>query len=154
MNEPDTPIKGNPLSILLVEDNDSHAQLVTRNFQDSRLMNPITHVKDGALALDYIYNRGIYSEEPVNITNLVLLDLRLPKIDGLEVLKIIKSDPEKQHTPVVILTTSAAEMDIARAYEYHANSYLTKPVDFEKFNKLMHDLHYYWLCWNVPPSGK
>ena len=83
---------------------------------------------------------------------MILLDLRLPKIDGLEVLKEIKTTEHLKCLPVVILSTSEAEMDVARAYDYHANSYLVKPVDFAKFTKLIEDLGFYWLCWNRKPN--
>jgi CheY-like chemotaxis protein len=145
-------INGNPLVILLVEDNQAHAELIVRSFEDHRVVNSIYHVTDGEAALDYLFRRGDYvdpakSPQP----HVILLDLRLPKIDGLEVLKQIKSAPGIDKIPVVILTTSTAERDVARAYEAHANSYLVKPVDFEKFTTLMSELGFYWLGWNHYP---
>lgn len=143
---------GEPLTILLVEDNPDHAELVMRNMEDFQVANRIIHVEDGEEALDYLYKRGKYSDrEKFPVPHLVLLDLRLPKIDGLEVLKEIKSDVGLRAVPVVILTTSDAERDMAKAYEYHANSYVTKPVNFLEFSRLLKDLGFYWLAWNRQP---
>lgn len=143
---------GQPLTILLVEDNPDHAELITRSFWEHRVANQLRRVPDGAEALDYLFRRGDYADpEKSPRPHLILLDLRLPKVDGLEVLREIKSDDELGFIPVVILTTSEAERDVARAYEYRANSYLLKPVDFEKFTKLMDELGFYWLGWNRRP---
>jgi CheY-like chemotaxis protein len=143
---------GKPLTILLVEDNPDHAELVKRNLEEFQVANHIYHVEDGEAALDYVYRRGIYSgQKKFPRPDLVLLDLRLPRIDGLEVLKQIKRDLTLQAIPVVVLTTSDAEKDLAQAYEYHANSYVTKPVNFENFSRLLRDLGYYWLAWNKRP---
>lgn len=143
---------GEPLTILLVEDNQDHAELVKRNMEDSQVMNSIVHVEDGEAALNYLHGVGIYADRTrFPVPNLMLLDLRLPKIDGLEVLKIVKSDVMLRPLPVVILTTSDAERDLAVAYEYHANSYVTKPVNFEEFSRLLRDLGFYWLAWNRRP---
>lgn len=145
-------MKGELLHILLVEDNEDHAELVLRNFADNHIANKIFHVRDGEEALDYLLHRGSYAQATTCPTpNLVLLDLRLPKIDGLEVLREIKGNPLLQAIPVVVLTSSAAEKDVAMAYSAHANSYLVKPVDFDKFMRLMKDLGFYWLGWNVNP---
>lgn len=146
-------MKGEPVTILLVEDNMDHAELVMRNFEDNRVANRVRHVEDGQAALDYLLRRGEFSDARENPRpHVVLLDLRLPKIDGLEVLKEIKTTPELAVIPVVILTTSAAEKDVAMAYEYHANSYIVKPVDFANFSELMEVLGFYWLAWNHGPS--
>jgi CheY-like chemotaxis protein len=145
-------MNGNPIEILLVEDDPAHAEIVRRNFAVFRLANRLNHVVDGQEALDYLYLRGEYSDHAkFPRPSLILLDLRLPKVDGLEVLKIIKSDPDLARIPVVILTTSAAEADKARAYSFHANSYLVKPVDYRQFQALMETLGYYWLAWNEFP---
>lgn len=152
---------GELLTILLVEDNEDHAELVRRSFNDNRVANTIHHVKDGEEALDYLFRRGAYSEQNSSPRpNLILLDLRLPRVDGIEVLREIKASEILKCIPVVILTSSGAEQDIAGAYSNHANSYLVKPVDFEKFTKMMKDLGYYWLAWNknplkagAPPQG-
>lgn len=143
---------GEPLIILLVEDNPDHAELVLRSFEEHRVANRIFHVQDGEAALDYLFRKGIY-EDPNSSPrpHVILLDLRLPKIDGLEVLKEIKSSNVLQDIPVVALTTSESEQDMAGAYRRHVNSYLVKPVDFDKFSKLMDDLGFYWLAWNRKP---
>ncbi|MGA3287635.1 MAG: response regulator [Bacteroidota bacterium] len=143
---------GRPMTILLVEDNPDHAELVKRNLEDFQVANHINHVEDGEAALDYVYRRGTYSDhKKYPRPDLILLDLRLPRIDGLEVLKQIKRDLTLQAIPVVVLTTSDAEKDLAQAYEYHANSYVTKPVNFDNFSRLLRDLGYYWLAWNKRP---
>ena len=143
---------GEPLTILLVEDNPDHAELVMRNMEDFKVANTIIHVEDGEAALDYLYGRGIYADrKQFPMPHLMLLDLRLPKIDGLEVLKAVKDDHALRTFPVVILTTSDAERDMAMAYEYHANSYVTKPVNFSDFSNLLKDLGFYWLAWNKRP---
>lgn len=142
-------LPGGPVIILLVEDNPDHAELVKRGLKEHRVANKIYHVSDGEEALDYLFRRGAYTDpEKSPRPHVVLLDLRLPKIDGLEVLKEIRTCKELDRIPVVILTTSGAEMDVARAYDAHVNSYLVKPVDFEKFSQLMNDLGFYWLAWN------
>jgi len=146
------PLKGEPLSILLVEDNLDHAELVMRSLREHRVANRVRLVEDGEAALDYLLRQGEYAEPHSSPwPHVVLLDLRLPKIDGLEVLRQIKTSDELKRIPVVILTTSEADRDVARAYEHHANSYLVKPVDFAKFTQLMDDLGFYWLGWNHYP---
>lgn len=143
---------GQPLTILHVEDNSDHAQLVARSLHRNRVVNVIHHVVDGEEALDYLFLRGKYSHPAAAPRpQIVLLDLRLPKIDGLEVLRTIKTSDTLNTIPVVILTSSEAEKDVAQAYEYHANSYLVKPVGFEKFSDLMQQLGFYWLAWNRYP---
>lgn len=145
-------MNGEPLLILLVEDNSDHAELVIRSMQDHKISNRIKHLKDGAEALDYLFNQGEFSNLAENPNpNLILLDLRLPKIDGLEVLKNIKESEQLKKIPVVILTSSDAEQDIAKAYSHHANSYLVKPMDYTKFVELMQELGFYWLAWNQNP---
>ncbi|MCX7047060.1 MAG: response regulator [Candidatus Sumerlaeota bacterium] len=145
-------MKGRPIVILLVEDEPAHVEIVRRNFEGARLANRLMHVSDGQAALDYLYQRAEFRDtDQFPRPDLILLDLRLPKVDGLEVLKTIKSDPDLRCIPVVILTTSAAEVDIVKAYDNHANSYLVKPVDFAQFVKLMDTLGYYWLAWNEYP---
>ena len=145
-------MSGEPVIILLVEDDPAHAEIVRRNFVNFRMANrpvQLVHVADGQEALDYLFSRG-KSQNPGHAPrpNLILLDLRLPKVDGLEVLKIVKADADLASIPVIVLTTSSAEADVAKAYESHANSYLVKPMDFSQFNKLMDVLGFYWLVWN------
>jgi CheY-like chemotaxis protein len=140
-------MQGEPISILLVEDNADHAHLIIRKFKGFKIANSITHVENGEAALKYLQET---KQEKMKI-HLILLDLRLPGMDGLEVLSRIKSDPDFMEIPVVILTTSDIETDIAKAYHLHANSYLVKPVDFEKFTELMEILGFYWICWNKNP---
>jgi two-component system, response regulator len=147
-------LTGEPLHILLVEDNEAHAELVIRGMRDQQVANKIHHVSDGEQALDYLFMRGAYSDpEKSPRPNFILLDLRLPRVDGLEVLKTIKTTPSLLRIPVVILTSSDAESDIARSYDYHANSYVVKPLDFKTFTRLMKDLGFYWLGWNAKPLG-
>ncbi len=142
-------LRGKPLTVLLVEDNADHTELILRSLRDHRVANRIFHMTDGEEALNYLLRRGAYVDPAASPRpHVVLLDLRLPKIDGLEVLKTIRTSDELARTPVVILTTSRAEQDVAKAYEYHANSYLVKPVDFNSFIRLMDDLGFYWLSWN------
>ncbi len=142
---------GVPLEILLVEDNPAHAELVMRSFEQNLVANRITHLADGRGALDYLFQQGEYKDADIILPHMVLLDLRLPKIDGLDVLKQIKQDQVLKKLPVIILTTSAAEKDVAMAYEFHANSYIVKPMDYEQLVKLMGDLGYYWMVWNFFP---
>ncbi len=143
---------GEPICILLVEDDAAHAEIVRRNFEGFRVANQLIHVSDGQAALDFLYRQGEFGDpERAPRPGLILLDLRLPKVDGLEVLRTVKSDPDLAGIPVVVLTTSAAESDMVRAYDSHANSYLVKPVDFPQFVTLMEALGYYWLAWNEFP---
>ena len=145
-------MEGEPLVILLVEDNPDHTELIKRSFQNHRLANKIYHVSDGEAALDYLFRQGEYAEADKSPRpHVILLDLRLPKVDGLGVLKEIKAAEGLRRIPVVIVTTSEAERDLAQAYDGHANSYLVKPVDFAKFTQLMTDLGFYWLGWNCYP---
>jgi CheY-like chemotaxis protein len=145
-------MNGEPLTILLVEDNPDHAELVMRNMEDFQVANSITHVEDGEAALDYLYGRGMYTDrKQFPMPHLMLLDLRLPKVDGLEVLKEVKGTADLKALPVVILTTSDAERDLAMAYEYHAHCCVTKPVSFHEFSTLLRDLGFYWLAWNKRP---
>jgi CheY-like chemotaxis protein len=145
-------MQGAPFVILLVEDNPSHTELIRRSLQDHRIANRIYHVSDGEAALNYLFRKGAFADRKSSPQpHLILLDLRLPKVDGLEVLREIKSDEELRRIPVVIVTTSEAERDIVQAYDNYANSYLVKPVDFDQFTQLMHDLGFYWLGWNRHP---
>jgi CheY-like chemotaxis protein len=145
-------MNGEPIIILLVEDDLAHAEIVRRNFESCRVANRLIHVTDGQAALDYVNQRGDYSDPDKSPRpGVILLDLRLPKVDGLEVLQNIKVDPKHSSIPVVILTTSKAETDMVTAYALRANSYLVKPVDFMQFTQLMETFGYYWLAWNQSP---
>jgi len=138
--------------VMLIEDNLDHAELVMRTLAEHQVVNQIRHFTEGQSALDYLFRREEYTDPAKSPRpNLILLDLRLPRVDGLEILKEIKNSDELRCIPVVVLTTSEAERDIARAYLNHANSYLVKPVGFEEFNKLMEDMGFYWLGWNTSP---
>jgi CheY-like chemotaxis protein len=144
---------GEPILVMLVEDNVDHAELVIRTLDQHRIANRIRHFSDGQSALDYLMRRGEFSDPALSPRpHVILLDLRLPRVDGLEVLEQIKHTDDIQSIPVVILTTSEAEKDVARAYFNHANSYLVKPLGFDEFRKLMEDLGFYWLGWNTHPQ--
>ncbi len=144
---------GESLLVMLIEDNIDHAELVVRALEDHILTNKVRHFQDGRSALDYLFRRGEFSEATeMQRPHIILLDLRLPRLDGIEVLKTIKQDAELKSIPVVVLTTSETEKDVERAYHNHANSYLVKPVGFDDFKKLMDDLGFYWLGWNVNPD--
>jgi CheY-like chemotaxis protein len=145
---------GEPVLVMLIEDNVDHAELVIRTMQEHQIANDVRHFLDGQAALDYLFQRGEYSGHNANPRpHVILLDLRLPRMDGIDVLKTIKEDEDLKTIPVVVLTTSEVENDVARAYYNHANSYLVKPVGFEEFRKLMDDLGFYWLGWNTSPDA-
>jgi len=144
--------KAGPLSILLVEDNPAHAELVQRSLESHRIVNKIYHVADGKAALAYLFRQGVYADvQRSPRPHVILLDLRLPKIGGLEVLRQIKTSPELKHIPVVVLTTSITDQDMQQAYERNANAYVVKPLDFVEFKRLMDELGYFWLQWNRTP---
>jgi CheY-like chemotaxis protein len=146
-------IDGNPVIILLVEDDLAHAEIVLRNLKSFMVANRIIHVDDGQKALDFLFHQGDYTDQKAYPKpDLILLDLRLPKVDGLEVLKRLKEDPALKIIPTVILTTSSAENDMVKAYANGAGSYLVKPVDFDKFTKLLETFGFYWLAWNKFPD--
>jgi two-component system, response regulator len=145
---------GEPLHILLIEDNDAHAELVIRGMRDQPVGNKIHHMSDGEKALDYLFGRGVYADPVQNPRpHFILLDLRIPRVDGLEVLRTIKTTPSLRSIPVIIFTSSDAEDDIAKSYDYHANSYIVKPLDFKTFTKLVKEIGFYWLGWNANPRG-
>ena len=146
-------ITGEPITILLVEDDPAHAEIVRRNLEDFRVANRMVHVEDGQAALDYLFRQAAFADPQSSPRpSLILLDLRLPKVDGLEVLRRIKEDEDLKRIPTVVLTTSAAESDTVNAYSHGAGSYLVKPVDFEKFTMLMEAFGFYWLAWNRFPD--
>ena len=133
---------------LLVEDDDAHAKLISRTLEQNRISNRLDRVVDGEAALEFLEQRGAFAD--ARRPDIVLLDLKLPKLDGHEVLGRIKGNPRLASLPVVVLTTSDAEADRLRAYELHANSYLVKPVDFERLRQMVADLSLYWGLWNRP----
>lgn len=138
--------------ILLIEDNESHAMLAIRGLSRFSGKHKIIHLEDGEAALEYLFRRGIYSDfKTTPRPQLILLDLRLPKIDGLDVLKQIKEDENLRTIPTVVLTSSMAEPDINRAYYFFANSYMVKPLDFSEFREQMVKIADYWLKWNINP---
>ncbi len=137
------------VEILLVEDNVNDAELTIRALRKNNLANNLVHVHDGAQALDFIYCKGEFQDRNTNSKpKLILLDLKMPKIDGLEVLKIIKSDEETKHIPVVVLTSSKEEKDLLESYKLGANSYIQKPVEFQKFITAIVDIGFYWVILN------
>lgn len=143
-----------PYTILLVEDDPAHAELVIRSLGGHSLTGEIIHVSDGEAALDYLFRRGAYQDRSEGgIPHLILLDLRLPRVHGLDVLARIRASEELCRIPVVILSTSQAQQDVERAYENHANSYIVKPLDFAEFTTLMRELANYWLGWNYRPRS-
>jgi len=140
-------------AILLVEDNPDDVALTIRAFRKSDISNKIIVAKDGVEALDYLFGRGMYAGRDVkDMPVVILLDLKLPKIDGLEVLKSIRQNEFTRLLPVVILTSSVEEKDKINGYRLGANSYVRKPVDFNQFSGAMKLLGLYWLVWNEPPS--
>lgn len=140
------------LNILHVEDNSDHACLVSRTLQRHKIPSTVRLVDDGQQAIDYLFQSGEFSDPQRSPRpHLVLLDLRLPKVDGLEVLRTIKTTESLLHIPVVVLTSSEADKDILQAYEHHVNSYLVKPLGFAEFTKMIEALGTYWLTWNRQP---
>lgn len=141
----------NEVEILIVEDNPNDAEMALRALKKNNLTNSVLVVKDGAEALDFLFSKGPYSTRPNVRPRIVLLDLKLPKIDGLEVLREIKSHPETKIIPVIVLTSSREETDIVKSYQLGVNSYIVKPVDFDKFVEAVHELGLYWLLLNELP---
>lgn len=141
-------------TILLVEDNASDIALTRRALSKSGIPNELVVAEDGQEALDYLFGRGAHEGRNVADTpTLVLLDVKLPRVDGFEVLRHIRQDARTRRLPVVILTSSKEEQDLALGYDLGTNSYLQKPVEYEAFAKLLHDLEIYWLLTNEPPPA-
>lgn len=141
------------IEILLVEDNPRDAELMIRAFKKRNLANNLIRVEDGVEALDFLFNRGKYEDRrDLAPTKIVLLDLKLPKLNGLEVLREIKKNEVTRSIPVVVVTSSAEDPDIKRAYELGANSYVVKPVNFENFTEVMSNIGMYWLLINQHPG--
>ena len=142
-----------PSNILLVEDEEAHAELTRRAIRKAGNANRIDVVTDGERALDYLHNRGEYADRSqYPIPGLILLDIKLPGMDGIEVLKKIKEDPVLKSIPVIMLTTSEREEDVAMSYRNYANSYLTKPVGFKEFEERVRQINLYWMLLNRPPK--
>lgn len=146
------PIEG-PVEILLVEDNPFDAELAHRAFRENNLTNRVVHVSDGQEALDYIFGEGKYSgaARPCQ-PRVIVLDLKLPKIDGLEVLRALNASEWARLIPVVVLTSSQGEQDLIESYKLGVNSYIIKPVDFEKFLEAVREIGLYWVLLNQAPS--
>jgi CheY-like chemotaxis protein len=141
-----------PVEILLVEDNPNDVELTLHALEKNNIANRIEVVRDGAEALDFIFCTGAYAPRSIdNAPKVILLDLKLPKVDGMEVLQRVKSDPRTKTIPVVVLTSSREERDIVESYRLGVNSYITKPVDFEQFTDAVRQLGLYWLLLNQPP---
>ena len=142
-----------PCDILVVEDNPADAELMLRALRRANVANPVTVVEDGAEALDYLFGVGSHASRPNGRTpRVVLLDLKLPKLSGLEVLERIRADERTRRVPVVVVTSSREEPDIERAYALGVNSYIVKPVEFEAFAEAMVQVGMYWVLLNEPPE--
>src|SRR5574337_2126846 len=140
------------VEILLVEDNPNDVELTLRTLKQHNLGNFVSVVRDGAEALEFLFCAGAYADRLIqNRPHVVLLDLKLPEVDGLEVLRRMKADPRTQTIPVVVLTTSREEQDIVESYKLGVNSYIVKPVDFAQFSEAMRQLGKYWVLLNEPP---
>jgi len=140
--------------VLLVEDNPDDVELTLRAFRKNNLLNEVIVANDGVEALDYLFGTGDYAgREPSALPQLVLLDLKLPKVEGLEVLRRIRDDERTRLLPVVVLTSSREEQDLVQSYALHANSYIRKPVDFDQFIESVRQLGLYWLVLNEPPPA-
>lgn len=137
------------VEVLIVEDNDEDAELAIRALKKHRLANNVVHLSDGEQALDFIFGRGSYLGRVISqLPKVILLDIKMPKVSGLQVLQAVKSDPQMKVIPVVILTSSEEDPDIRKAYELGANSYIVKPVEFDNFSKTVADLGLYWMVVN------
>lgn len=147
------PIKHDAVEILLVEDNPTDAELTIDALREGNLANHLVWVKDGAQALDFVFGRGEYAGRSLDAPpKVIMLDLRLPKVDGLEVLQALKADERSRAIPVVVLTSSREDRDIAESYQLGVNSFVSKPVEFEAFSKVVSQLGLYWLLVNRSPT--
>jgi CheY-like chemotaxis protein len=140
--------------ILLVEDNENDVELTLNALQECRLSNEVLAVRDGAEALDYIYHRNNYADRPEGLPCVILLDLKMPKVDGLEVLRTLKGDASVRHVPVVMLTSSREEKDLILSYDLGVNAFVVKPVDFNQFLQAIRNLGMFWAIINEPPPHK
>ena len=142
------------INILLVEDNPDDVELTLYALKKNNIINPVKIVRDGQEALDYLYYKGKYESMDYDLPNVILLDLKLPKVDGIEVLQRIKSDRRTKLIPVVILTSSKEESDLLRSYDLGVNSYIRKPVDFDQFVDTVRQIGFYWMLINEQPQVK
>jgi CheY-like chemotaxis protein len=143
----------NQIEILLVEDNASDLKMTLHALRTGKVANHIQIARDGAEALEFIFCEGAFAARKMNDgPKVIMLDLKLPKVDGLEVLARIKGDPRTRHIPVVVMTSSKEQSDVARSYDLGVNSYVVKPVEFDSFAKAVQDLGLYWLLLNQPPD--
>ncbi len=143
-----------PIEILFIEDNPHEAELTIRSLKKHNLANRLKHIADGPEALDFIFSQGIYADRKESQNpKLILLDLKLPKMSGLEILRQIKTNEQTKTIPVVVLTSSKEEMDVAESYRLGANSYIVKPVNFESLNEAVKQLGLYWLLLNQNPNS-
>ncbi|MBM3215235.1 response regulator [Candidatus Poribacteria bacterium] len=140
------------VEILMVEDNANDVELTLHALRRNRIANSIHVVGDGEEALDFLFRRGAYADRGDGVPRVILLDLKLPKVDGLEVLRIVKGDERTKLIPVVVLTSSREEKDIIESYRLNVNSYIVKPVDFEQFTDSVRQLGLYWMLTNQTPS--
>ena len=141
------------IEILLVEDNARDAELTMRALQKGGLANKLLWVKDGEQALDYLFRRGTYAQREDVVPRLVLLDLKMPRVDGIEVLKAVKADARTRRIPIVVMTSSQEEKDLAQTYDLGVNSYVVKPVDFAAVADIVRQAGFYWLAINRTPTG-
>jgi CheY-like chemotaxis protein len=140
------------VEILLVEDNPRDAELTQRALHRGGIANRLLWVKDGEEALDYLFRRGAYAQREDRHPRLVLLDLKMPRVDGIEVLQAVKSDEHTRRIPIVVMTSSQEEQDLARSYDLGVNSYVVKPLDFAAITELVRQAGYYWLAINRTPA--
>jgi CheY-like chemotaxis protein len=139
--------------ILLAEDNDRDLELTLSALEEHKLVNEVVVVRDGAEALDYLFQRGKHADRPHGLPVVVLLDLKMPKVDGLEVLRHMREDPGLKMVPVVMVTSSREEQDLVRSYQLGVNAYVVKPVDFSKFVESIKQIGFFWAIINEPPPG-
>ncbi len=140
--------------ILLVEDNENDIELTLNALQESRLSNEVHAVRDGAEALDYMYYRNKYTDRAEGVPCVILLDLKMPRVDGIEVLRTLKSDDNLRHVPIVMLTSSREERDLVLSYDLGVNAFVVKPVDFTQFVQAIRNLGMFWAIINEPPPVK
>lgn len=140
------------VEILLVEDSELDAELTIRALKSGGLANRLLWVKDGQEALDFLFRQGEFTEREDSVPRLVLLDLKMPRVDGIEVLKAVKSNDKTRRIPIIVMTSSQEEKDVARSYDLGVNSYVVKPVDFNAMTELARQAGYYWLAINRTPA--